>query len=589
MVYINSRISYYTLLCFVLIFGVLTNYTTVQAGGKYKWPKPSRYLKARNLPLFGKTLVFMGQDSDTVEIYRQAAQNLVQQAPEPGGITLYTNLVGAPNWGLFQPVNYGAGAMDFERTLNEFGGALAVGLFLSGDGNNALRAIGKDPSTDPVVVERYELWVEELVRYLKSTRRHVFLRIGYEFDNPFFGYQPEAYIAAFRAIKLKINELRAYNIATVWQASGYPAAEPLFFTPDPLPLIYDPTDPQHWQRWYPGDKYVDWTAISFFYGKSYDQHQWHPSCERSKVISSPEAIRDTLLDFARERGKPVMIPEASPAGYDLENLSASCISGFTPPEERVQFATAEDLWNNWFKDFFDYVEHNRDIIRAVAYINANWEEQFQFSCSAGLSGDPQCPSGWWGDNRVEANEYILKRFINELKKPIYTQKQPRYIRNFEAPDLSPTRRIYEAEYADSDFGWFDGPPFGQFHGALSLPQPAAGSTAPSAASNGRYVLLLNFLGWEAPNLIFENVTWGRTVSVRYSAISPNPDDTGGTFSVWVNNQQIGTHNFSLTGADTAFTDVSFDTSFIPWGSDIQVQLDSVSGVSLYIDSISVEW
>ena len=37
--------------------------------------------------------------------------------------------------------------------------------------------------------------------------------------------------------------------------------------------------------------------------------------------------------------------------------------------------TPEAIWHDWYKPFSDFIHANTDFIRAVAYINADWNEQ----------------------------------------------------------------------------------------------------------------------------------------------------------------------------------------------------------------------
>ncbi|NJP44748.1 hypothetical protein [Actinacidiphila epipremni] len=70
----------------------------------------------------------MGQDSGTLADYRsQVLDDAALDAPRPGGVTLYTNLVEggspAPLAGMFSPADWGSGTVDFTTTLNQYPGA----------------------------------------------------------------------------------------------------------------------------------------------------------------------------------------------------------------------------------------------------------------------------------------------------------------------------------------------------------------------------------------------------------------------------------------------------------------------------------
>ena len=63
------------------------------------------------------------------------------------------------------------------------------------------------------------------------------------------------------------------------------------------------------------------------------------------------------LDFARKVGKPIFIAEATPRGIF-----------FGKQDHR-------EIWNTWFAKFFAHIEANKDVVRAISYINANWDAQ----------------------------------------------------------------------------------------------------------------------------------------------------------------------------------------------------------------------
>ena len=107
-----------------------------------------------------------------------------------------------------------------------------------------------------------------------------------------------------------------------------------------------------------------------------------------------------MLAFARENRKPVMIAESTPQRYDLEQLtrgnSSPIWDGAAGQSKRSR--TADQIWQEWFEPFFKYIRENRDTIRAVAYINADWDSQSKWG--------PPHNEGYWGDSRVQANPVI---------------------------------------------------------------------------------------------------------------------------------------------------------------------------------------
>ncbi|MET9874694.1 endo-1,3-beta-xylanase [Actinacidiphila glaucinigra] len=373
---------------------------------------------ARNLPPDGKVLALMGQDSDTLADYkRDVLDRTSLDAPAPGGVTLYTNLVlggsPAPLAGMNGPVNWGSGTVDFAATLAQYPrSALAVGLYLSdattGCGNQPLRAITGTGDSDvasgnPSLTSQYRARVDEMVNRLKGYDRQVFLRIGYEFDGPWNCYNADFYKRAFVYIKGRIDALGATKVATVWQT----AAWPLNTSPDHPEWNYVVTDPAHYDAWYPGDQYVDWVGVSAFYGTGSVGTQW--GC--SSYDTSPTGLQNRVLDFARGHGKPVMIAESSPQGYDNGAHTKSCIMRKNP------VATGADtVWNEWYRPWFAWITANRDVIRAAAYINTDWDGQTQWQCADGAAaGGPGCSNGYWGDARIQADATIRDRFLAELR------------------------------------------------------------------------------------------------------------------------------------------------------------------------------
>ena len=72
-----------------------------------------------------------------------------------------------------------------------------------------------------------------------------------------------------------------------------------------------------------------------------------------------------------------------------------------PTTNRVDM-TDDEIWDHWFGPLFELMQDNRDVIHALAYINADWDSQAMW-------GEPYA-SGFWGDSRLEVNESIAKRF-----------------------------------------------------------------------------------------------------------------------------------------------------------------------------------
>ncbi len=347
-------------------------------------------VSARLLPPDEKLLMFVGQDSDTISAY-------VREVPDTlEGLTLYTELKNSdPDKTLkamFSRANWQAGDVDFDFTLSENPqAALAVGL--------AFDQCNQPAHGKAIANGQYDASIAKMLEYFGSLApRKVFLRIGYEFDGPWNCYEPESYKAAYRHIFESIHSRGFSNIATVWQSAVWPDPS----IAGPSMARYDHREPGMLDSWYPGDDVVDWVGISVFYR---DLSQWNYT-----PPDDPDRAQNQLLSFARSHNKPVMIAEAAPQGYRTGALTRSPIQTNNPKP-----LSAEALWAAWYAPFFQFIYDNRDVIRAVAYINTHWESQPMWHCDQGaVAGGEGCANGNWGDTRVQGNPIILERWLNEV-------------------------------------------------------------------------------------------------------------------------------------------------------------------------------
>jgi beta-mannanase len=137
---------------------------------------------------------------------------------------------------------------------------------------------GKDNSSgkvSAVATGEFDVQIATFVQAIKSLNRKTFVRIGYEFEGAWNGYEPQTYVDSFIKITSQLRKENT-NAATVW-CSGRGSAG---FMP--------------WEKlvkYYPGDQW----GIDIF---------------------SPQEINDTRLDAflekANEYKKPVMIGETTP-------------------------------------------------------------------------------------------------------------------------------------------------------------------------------------------------------------------------------------------------------------------------------------
>ncbi|MBR3628838.1 MAG: hypothetical protein IKN42_08375 [Elusimicrobia bacterium] len=194
-------------------------------------------------------------------------------------------------------------------------------------------------SLDSVIDGSLDDNIKKLGEWITKANVPVFLRIGYEFDLPENNYDPDLYKQAFKYIVDKLDEQKVKNVAYVWHSRTV-------YTPKGIDIYY------------PGDEYVDWCAISYFANP-----QWFP-----------------MVQFAKAHNKPLMIAECSPTlGTD---------------------ATEADKIK-WYRILFKFIQ-SKDI-KALCYINGNWDEQPMFEQYA------------WGNGKLDISENIKNFWLENIK------------------------------------------------------------------------------------------------------------------------------------------------------------------------------
>lgn len=220
--------------------------------------------------------------------------------------------------------------------------------------NNTILSVGLylKGRLDDINNNLYDSYFKDiLIPYFKSINRPVFLRIGYEFNGEWNEYNPTKFINAWRHIVNLMRAENVTNVAFVWQSSGYSESV------------------SHLMQWYPGDEYVDWLGFSQFWTSG-----------------------NGICSIAREKGKPVMIAEAAPMSD-------------------VKTQRNPEIWDTWYTTkFFDYIYANQDVIKAVAYINVDWNSQPMWEYN------PPTQATYWGDSRIQAYEPIKEKWLLEMQK-----------------------------------------------------------------------------------------------------------------------------------------------------------------------------
>jgi hypothetical protein len=204
----------------------------------------------------------------------------------------------------------------------------------------------------------FDAKISQLITRLENSEQRVLLRIGYEFDGPHNRYQPTEYVAAYRRIAKQAR--RADNIELVWHSFAM------------LPTYQE----RDVMEWYPGDRFVDWFAISYF---QVGKDGYHAEPNRQRIIA-----------LAREKKKPVMIAEASAIRYTVTQKQT----------------VGKSYWDYWYQPFFDLIESTPEI-KAVSMINVNWDSQAQHQLLE------------WGDARIASDPYVLKRWREKMNKPYW--------------------------------------------------------------------------------------------------------------------------------------------------------------------------
>lgn len=280
----------------------------------------------------------------------------------PAAFMVYTDL--ATLQGLWEPADYGSGVEYADGDLFPApSSGLQIGLWLNG--TQGCVAICEGTMDDQIAL---------LIFYLERSRASkIFLRLGYEFDNPSFGYgdDPELYVLAFRKIvaecRARLSDDARGRVLFVWHSWAAPTAT------------------GHFRDFYPGDDFVDWIGVSIFQ----QVLPWSPywGGEVSDV--------GNVLDFAKERGKPSMIAESSPfGGIELKQTS----------RDAQHFMANNDYdhddWGRWFGKVLDIID--KYDVDMWCYINCDWESQ------------PMWHKVGFGESRLSTNPHVMSQWHEQI-------------------------------------------------------------------------------------------------------------------------------------------------------------------------------
>ncbi len=193
---------------------------------------------------------------------------------------------------------------------------LQIGLSMTKDGSPEMHY------EHEVAAGVYDEQIATFCRELKKWGRPVFIRLGYECNGHWNGYEPDSYIKAWRRFSDALQICGVRNAALVWCCSA------------------DGSN-KDFMSLYPGDSYVDW---------------WSIDCFAAEHFTNPDVL--LFMDQARKHRYPVMIGECTP--------------------RRVGVLQGEDSWNRWFAPYFEFLA-TQPGIKASCYISWDWSGYPQWS------------------------------------------------------------------------------------------------------------------------------------------------------------------------------------------------------------------
>lgn len=297
------------------------------------------------IPPTDKTLLIMGQTVERINEYKAVFPNEIN----PAGWSAYwaiTEFVGVTE----SNTNITGTSQNHQMLIDKFPNSVL---------HSAMWMVGKWDVAKNTYKGVYDNVIKQYCDWVKTINRPVYLRLGYEFDGPHNQLDPKEYIKAYRHIVDFMRSEGVNNVAYVWHSY---ASVP--YKNHALP------------KWYPGDDYVDWVALSIF------AHSY------AKAGINTEG--ETVLNFAKQHKKPVMLAEVNPIfGIDKNNAK---------------------VWDDWFVNLFSLV-YNKNI-KAICFINEDWT-------NVKIEGLSE-----WKDARLYNNDTISKAWFKETNKDKYLKESP---------------------------------------------------------------------------------------------------------------------------------------------------------------------
>ena len=298
-------------------------------------------------------LLSIGQDVDSINDYHESISVVA------GGVTNYLGITSLG--GLTSNAESGAGRNNIAELVTLYPNAtLVVGVSMNG-------------VIDDVADGDYDNNIDILLKTLASYQRPVYLRWAYEVDGPWNNHSNSGVISTFQYVHDQIEVLGFQDsISLVWQVSSY---------------CHNAAGQDKLEALWPGDEYVDWVGLSWFSPQD---------CNFERVNEAAQ--------FARNHNKPLFINESSPQRYQIAELT---YSNDAANGQNKQSKTADTIWDEWYQPYFDFINDENNNVKAITYINADWDSQTRWNPNDGIGN----PEGYWGDSRVQANEAIKQRWL----------------------------------------------------------------------------------------------------------------------------------------------------------------------------------
>ncbi|NQZ89882.1 MAG: hypothetical protein HRT54_20120 [Colwellia sp.] len=308
-------------------------------------------------------LLSIGQDVDSINAYHQSISVVA------GGVTNYLGINSLG--GLTSNAESGAGRNNIAELVTLYpDSTLVVGVSMNG-------------VIDDVAAGHYDNNIDILLKTLASYQRPVYLRWAYEVDGPWNNHSNSGVISTFQYVHDQIKALGFQDsITLVWQVSSY---------------CPNPAGQGGLEALWPGDEYVDWVGLSWFSPQD---------CNFERVKEAAQ--------FARNHNKPLFINESSPQRYQIAELTYSSDAA---KGQNKQSKTAEAIWDEWYQPYFDFINDENNNVKAITYINADWDSQTRWNPNDGIGN----PEGYWGDSRVQANEIIKQRWLDATNNEHFHQ------------------------------------------------------------------------------------------------------------------------------------------------------------------------